>query len=368
LSYDPFSRGPHPVGVRSADLVDEDRARSLAVEVWYPADPSHAGEDLADATRDSYQVLALTPPALQDAVRDATPGTGRHPLVAFSHGFAGHRRQTTHFCTHLASHGYVVVSVDHTGNTLDDMMKLVLAIQAGGAPPEPDAVLGSIVPDRPVDVSFAIDRVLDGTACDMADRVDAERIGVTGHSFGGWTTLQVTGRDDRIRAALPLAPAGGETHLPAAALHDALDLDWGRHVPTLYLVAEHDSLLPLDGMLGLLGRTPGEPRLVVLKDADHMHFCDRVEEVHEMFRAFAGMAKPMASAAGVVLDVRPMSDFCPGAHAYDFVRGLGLAHMDAHLKENAAAAALLAGDLEAEFASRGIAVATHTAAGTTRAA
>ena len=87
-----------------------------------------------------------------------------------------------------------------------------------------------------------------------------------------------------------------------------------------------------------------------------------------MFRAFAGIAKPMASAAGVVLDVRPISDFCPGAHAYDFVRGLGLAHMDAHLKENAAAAAWLAGDLETVFATRGIAVAAHAAAGSTRAA
>ncbi len=356
------------MGVRSADLVDEGRARPLAVEVWYPADPSHAGEDLAGATRDSYHVLAAAPPVTQDAVGDAVPGPGRHPLVAFSHGFAGHRRQTTHFCTHLASHGYVVVSVDHTGNTLEDMLKLVLAIQAGGAPPEPDAVLGSIVQDRPVDVSFTLDRVLDGTAGDLADHVDAQRIGVTGHSFGGWTTLQVTGRDERIRAALPLAPAGGKTHLPVDTLHDDLDLDWGRHVPTLYLVAEHDSLLPLDGMLGLLARTPGAPRLVVLKDADHMHFCDRVEEIHEMFRAFTGIAKPMASAAGVVLDVRPVSDFCPGAHAYDFVRGLGLAHMDAHLKENAAAAEFLASDLEAEFATRGIAVAAHGAAGSIRAA
>ena len=356
------------MGVRTADLFDEDRARPLAVEVWYPAHPSHAGEDLDDATRDSYHVLAAAPPVTQDAVRDAVPGPGRHPLVAFSHGFAGHRRQTTHFCTHLASHGYVVVAVDHTGNTLDDMVKLVLAIQTGGAPLEPDAVLGSIVPERPVDVCYAIDRVLDGSACDLADRVDAERIGVSGHSFGGWTTLQVAGRDERIGAALPLAPAGGETHLPVGALHDALDLDWGRNVPTLYLVAEHDSLLPLEGMLGLLRRTPGAPRLVVLKDADHMHFCDRVEEVHEMFRAFSGIAKPMASAAGVVLEVRPISDFCPGAHAYDFVRGLGLAHMDAHLKENAAAAEFLASDLEAEFATRGIAVAAHGAAGSIRAA
>jgi len=31
--------------------------------------------------------------------------------------FGGHRRQSTFFCTHLASHGYVVAAADHTGNT-----------------------------------------------------------------------------------------------------------------------------------------------------------------------------------------------------------------------------------------------------------
>ena len=64
---------------------------------------------------------------------------------------------------------------------------------------------------------------------------------MTGHSFGGWTTLAVTGRDSRIRAALPLAPAGGETPLLAGRneLRESLDLDWKREVPTLYLGLAH---------------------------------------------------------------------------------------------------------------------------------
>ena len=44
------------------------------------------------------------------------------------------------------------------------------------------------------------------------------------------------------------------------------------------------------------------------------------------------------------------------------MRGLGLAHMDAHLKESEAAAALLAGDLAGVLAKRGIEIETHTAA------
>ena len=99
-SYDPFARGALGVGVRTAQLVDRQRAnRPLPMEVWYPADAPHV---------------------LQAAVRDAAVLAGRYPLILFSHTSNGHRRQSTFLCTHLASHGYVVAGVDHTGNTAMD--------------------------------------------------------------------------------------------------------------------------------------------------------------------------------------------------------------------------------------------------------
>lgn len=354
MSYDPFQRGPFPVGVRSDDLTDVERARRLPVEIWYPADAAHAGQDLAGETQDHYRLLAAVPPVPQEAVRDARPAAGRFPVVAFSHGFGGHRRQTTHLCTHLASHGYVVVSVDHTGNTMMDMMQQMIGLQAGAPPPDPLELLGPVMRDRPRDVSFVLDAVLDGTAGGVAALADPDRIGVTGHSFGGWTTLVTTGSDPRVRAALPLAPAGGESPLPANPLVEALELDWQRSVPTLYLVAEHDTLLPLPGMHGLLRRTRAPRRMVVLKNADHLHFCDRVEEMHELFRTVARMAPVVPGLPDIAQQVRPMDELCPGEHAYPYVRGLGLAHMDAHLKESEAAAEFLSGDLESAFSQRGI--------------
>jgi hypothetical protein len=45
MPYDPFRRGPFPVGVRTAALVDPTRDRSLAIEIWYPADRAHAVDD-----------------------------------------------------------------------------------------------------------------------------------------------------------------------------------------------------------------------------------------------------------------------------------------------------------------------------------
>jgi len=197
-------------------------------------------------------------------------------------------------------------------------------------------------------VSFAIDSVL----ADFAASVDAARIGMAGHSFGGWTTLATVGRDRRIRAALPLAPAGGASPLPVEPLRSALDFRWGREVPTLFIVANRDTLLPLAGMHELLERTPAAKRMIVIKNADHMHFCDRVEEVHELFRLMPvdPVFAPLQPA------VPPITELCPGEHSQATIRGLGLAHMDAHLRGVEAAARFLAGDVRATLGARGIAV------------
>lgn len=348
MAYDPFARGPHPVGVRTEHLSDPARAeRAVPVELWYPATDAHAGD-----APDAYELFPGLERVPQDAVRDATPRAGRHPLVLFSHGFGGHRRQSTFLCTHLASHGYVVAACDHTGNTVFDVMQEAMRVRSGGTPPDTIATLRAFIGDRPADVRFVIDRVLEGS---LGGHVDGKRIGVTGHSFGGWTTLAVIGADPRICAAMPLAPAGGPSPLPTNPLGDALDFAWDRHVPTLYIVADRDTLLPLDGMLALRARTPGEPRMVVLENMDHMHFCDRAEQMHELFR----LMPPPGLFEAIAKRVPPISELAPPDHAYRAIRGLGVAHMDAALKGHADAARLLAGDVTGRLAADGVRVSTQ---------
>ncbi len=351
MAYDPFARGGFPVGVCTSRWSDAAREnRSLAVEVWYPATDAHRGQDVAEATRDHYELIPGFPPGWQEAVRDAAPRAGKFPLVVFSHGFGGHRRQSTFLCTHLASHGYVVAAMDHTGNTILEMVQVMMAVQMGSAPP-PDAitVLTDIIPTRPADVKFVLDELLQGAAGEIGDGIDGDRIGMSGHSFGGWTTLVATARDRRIRAALPLAPAGGWSPLPAEILARELDFRWGRDVPTLFLVADQDTILPLRGMRELYGKTESPKKMVVLEDADHMHFCDRVEEIHELLRM---MPPPVFDQ--VAKDIKPISELCPGESAYRFTRGLGLAHMDAHLRGSESAASFLAGDLVAALAAQAV--------------
>ena len=356
MAYDPFARGSLPVGVRTFQWTDPARRdRALTVETWYPATDAHRGQDLAAATRDHYELIPGFPPGWQEAVRDAAPRAGCFPLVVFSHGFGAHRRQSTFLCTHLASHGYVVAAMDHTGNTIVETVQIMMAAQMGMAPPpDPVAILAEIIPARPVDVSFVIDRLLAGAAAGLPG-IDAERIGMSGHSFGGWTTLMVVARDRRVRAALPLAPAGGWSPLPSQPLGEALDFAWGRDVPTLFLVADSDTILPLHGMYDLLARTRSTKRMVVLRNTDHMHFCDRAAQAHEMFRAFP----PPGFFEDAARTTAPFTELSPETPAYDAIRALGLAHLDAALKEHAPAAAFMRGDLPARLGARGIEVVVH---------
>jgi predicted dienelactone hydrolase len=290
------------------------------------------------------------PPREQDAVRDAAATAGRWPLVAFSHGFGGHRRQSTFFCTHLASHGYVVVAVDHAGNTMTDVIRRALAVRAGREKPDTGGVLGESMAHRPADLAFAIDRVLDGSAGHLTAHVDADRLATSGHSFGGWTALLTTSRDDRIRACVALAPAGGRLPDVATPLADALELGRAQTIPTLLMVGEEDCILPMSSMHDLVSRIGDGSRMIVIEHADHMHFCDRAREIHELFRTMP----PPGPLEGVAKHSRPFDELCPAEHAYDVVRGLGLAHLDAALKRHAAARAFVDGDVAGHIAVRGI--------------
>jgi len=355
--YNPFARGSFPAGVNSLEFIDQDRSRTLPVECWYPATGSYQGKDLDQDSQDQFILMPGFPKMRQAAVRAAEKAEGIYPLVIFSHGLAGHRRQTSHFCAHLASHGYIVASMDHMGNTMPEILQMALKAQKQGNASEVLKELMNSARDRPIDAVFTVDMILAG---EMGSRIDPSRIGITGHSFGGWTTLAATGLDSRFQAAIPLAPAGGRSRLDPMSnfFSKGLTLDWNRRVPILFLTAELDSLLPLDGMKDLFARTPQPKDMVILGNADHFHFCDGVEQTHDLFRKMGGLTFLLDPSGKAGMDPmkksKPSSELCPGKDAYLFLQGLGLAHMDAHLKGNPDALAFLKGDLQTLLAGRGI--------------
>jgi dienelactone hydrolase len=343
-AYDPFERGPFPVGVRTIQGRDPARDRIFTCEVWYPAAASHAGQDLAAGTQDAFTVPGFPAPRRQAAVRDADAEPGEYPLIAFSHHSGGPRRMATFLCTHLASHGYVVAALDHS-----EVFAPELARKQNETAEEKAARLEALIANRVPDVRFLLDLLLEGEAWDSAARLDATRLGIVGHSFGGWTALAAPDVEPRLRAVVALAPGGASRRKPGM-IPVTLRFAWGRDVPTLYLVAEDDTSLPVAGMYELFDRTPATRRMVMLRRADHMHFMDDVEVMHEVVRSmpFSG------DLAWLPKEMRPVAELCSGEQAHLFVRGLTLGHFDAVLREREEARRFLAGDIERELALRGV--------------
>jgi len=337
MGFDPFARGAFPVGVRTGRATDPEREnRELPFEVWYPAAPRYAGLDLGARTQDVFTVLPGGETFHQSAVRDAAAHPGRYPLTLFCHASNGHRREASFLSTHLASHGHVVAAADHTGNSAVDFAARARRASAGEVltPEQRDAYTRRIIADRVPDLRFLLDRVLAGAPGEVADQIDDQRVGLAGWSFGGWAVLAAPEVDDRFRAVLALAPGGNSKPLPGI-IPATLTFAWRREVPSLFLVAEHDRFTPLPGQYELLERTPSSKRMYILRHADHGHFADRIDE----------------------------PGLCPPEHAHLFTRGLGLAHMDAVLKDERAAQRFMAEDPIAALRERGVDAIAHLSGG-----
>src|SRR6185503_16168855 len=137
---DPLAVGPYPVGVTTTVFVDKSRTdnftkepRTLVTEIWYPATddarrlpvnkysqfyPGGVTPEIDELLMKAYKKSAAEIDKIywNEAHRDAAVRKGRFPLVVFSHGNGGTRNQNTFWCDYLSSHGYIIVSADHTGN------------------------------------------------------------------------------------------------------------------------------------------------------------------------------------------------------------------------------------------------------------
>ncbi len=361
---DPFTRGPHPVGVRTEIWQDPARDIDITVEVWYPADDSHRGQDLDPATWDLFVpdwAAALDPdevePVAQQAVRNAEWHRPPEPppLVLLIHGWAGFRRESTFLGTHLASHGYVVVSPDVHGSTWNEVDAFLTAQEPEGPPAAMLEHARGIAITREKDIPFLVSTAIERLP------VRPDGVGVTGASFGGFSSVIAPNLDARVAAIAPMCPANDDAAINEGSqlFQEWIDRPWKSDAAVLICAGDRDSLLPLYGQLALLRSLPASRKgLVALGRADHNHFVDDIDVGHEWMAEFvARVARLFPNGPGdwprVARSIGPISRLVPGETAKTAWRGAITTHFDAHLRGSASAAAALT-DLNGTLARAGV--------------
>jgi predicted dienelactone hydrolase len=319
-------KGPYGVGRSTITINDAARSRPLTVDLWYPIAPDAKGTAARYAFLPTIYIDSTV--AIADAPVSGTGGP--FPLVVYSHGSGGLRYIASYFTENLASHGFVVAAPDHTGNTA------VERITNTSAAPEKNAL------DRPLDVTAVIDGLLtpaDDAAKRFTPSIDPKRIGVAGHSAGGFTSLAVasghtgtggtTAADKRVKAVIGMAPA-------SRGISDA-ELA-GVTIPTMLITGTKDTTTPIETETSrpfkLLGSKPVFK--VELVGGAHQSFTD--------ICAYGPALRALADVPQVILDTVDSqakegcpAEFMPIQRAHDLSNAYTIAFLKAFVSGDDAA-------------------------------
>lgn len=232
----PRPTGPWIVGTTVVQWTDAERdepataaddRRTIVAQLWYPADADGAADRARYLGRDEEEARAVTgglagtfgvprfllaearrarAPAWPDAppAKDGSPW----PVVLFSPGLGGVRMQNTAWATELASHGYVVVALDHPYDSavvvLDDGTTVESAVRSTGDDDQDDRLASGWTAVRAADLCFVRARLADGAGVPaaIASRLDTDRVAVAGHSLGGAAAIQAALEDPTIAAVI----------------------------------------------------------------------------------------------------------------------------------------------------------------------
>ena len=332
----PDEPGPFAVGRATIEFEDPTRERPLVADVWYPADAGATGEPSV------YQFLPGIEFAAESALADvAVSADGPFPLVVYSHGSGGLRYVASFYTELLASHGFVVASVDHVGNTAVDTI--------GGAEPPRE----QIAHDRVLDVDVLIDQMLEQSAATdgrFAGTVDPERIGVTGHSFGAFTALASAGgfanelgaipADERVDAIVAMAPA---SRLNSDEELESID------VPTLLVSGTLDETTPIEPQTERpWDLIPGRPLWRVdITDAGHQSFTD-VCRYQELLPTFENVPQILIDAVAEYASEGCAEGYAPIAEAHRLINRASIAFLLAYVAGEDGYEAFLAEELPGE--------------------
>jgi predicted dienelactone hydrolase len=230
----PKPTGSYAVGIQYFHLIDENRTdpflasgtkkRELMIKVYYPAEPDaskpfspyfHNSPELLRLLTTGYGMpaflfdhLILVKTNSKDNLQIADEQQS-YPVILFSHGAGTTMEVQTSQCEDLASHGYIVVAIDHTYVSAATVFPDRIVSHKGATTdfntPEPAEIITQIMAD---DSSFVIDTLEEMNQGQLESifrgKLDLARIGVIGHSVGGAVAYNLAMHDSRVKAAINL--------------------------------------------------------------------------------------------------------------------------------------------------------------------
>lgn len=252
------------------------------VPLWDLADAEHAAalHEAVDAAPEACTTRNV------DLGDTGLPTDGqRFPVILFSHCYACMELSSVSTLVQLASHGFVVAAVEHTGTTWSDEGAGTLA-----------ALDIAAVDRRVAQLRLAIDAVT------ARDDVDASRVGLLGHSLGAVTVGATANVDDRVDAVIAMG-APIESPLFVGPTISAI------HVPLLFvLLTEDNSITELGNNLirGNFASAASPAWLAEIEDAGHWSVSD-ICGLAERFDAGCG-EDTRQTAPGVTFSYIPVAD------------------------------------------------------------
>jgi predicted dienelactone hydrolase len=176
LDYRTNAPGPFQAGYKtikhSYKTPGLEEGREILVHVWYPTEATTGDNPL-------YEGLFLDDQSFVDAPAAAPVAAAGYPVHVHSHGHRGFGGSSANLMRFFASHGWVAIAPDHSGNTLTNNIE-----------PRPTAMFLW----RSMDITEALNLADNLPVGDeLAGKLRTDAVVMSGHSFGVHTCWASSG-------------------------------------------------------------------------------------------------------------------------------------------------------------------------------
>jgi len=214
---------------------------------------------------------------------EETPIPTKQPVIIFSHGFHGCATQSRFLMEAFASAGYLVFAPNHRDATCDGG-KAGLLEGPKVAFQRPEQWSDATYRDRQEDVHLLIEAIRSDDR--FSARADLSRLGLSGHSLGGYTVLGLAGawpswKLGDVKAVLALSP-----YSQPFLVHDMLG---GLEAPVMYQGGTRDfGITPaLRKNAGAYEQSPTPKYYVEFENAGHFAWTNLSTTAHEWIVAYS---------------------------------------------------------------------------------